>query len=48
MKLTKVPIVGAGGGEGVFVHKKTNQRTYFLRSAGLISVADGVHVLIKC
>jgi lipid-binding SYLF domain-containing protein len=29
MKLTKVPIVGAGGGEGVFVHNKTNQRSYF-------------------
>lgn len=29
MKLTKVPVVGAGGGEGVFVNKKTQQRTYF-------------------
>ena len=29
MKLTKVPIVGAGGGEGVFIDKKTQQRTYF-------------------
>jgi hypothetical protein len=29
MKLTKIPIVGAGGGEGVFVDKKTNKRTYF-------------------
>jgi len=29
MKLVKVPLVGAGGGEGVFVDKKTNQRTYF-------------------
>ena len=29
MKVTKVPIVGAGGGEGVFVNKKTNKRTYF-------------------
>jgi lipid-binding SYLF domain-containing protein len=29
MKLTKVPIVGAGGGEGVFVHNKTKQRSYF-------------------
>ena len=29
MKLTKVPIVGAGGGEGVFVNKKTNKRIYF-------------------
>lgn len=29
MKLTKVPIVGAGGGEGVFVDKHTQQRIYF-------------------
>ena len=29
MKLTKVPIVGAGGGEGVFVDKQTQQRIYF-------------------
>lgn len=29
MKVTKVPIVGAGGGEGVFVNKETQQRTYF-------------------
>jgi lipid-binding SYLF domain-containing protein len=29
MKLTKVPIVGAGGGEGVYVNKKTNRRSYF-------------------
>jgi hypothetical protein len=29
MKVTKVPIVGAGGGEGVYVNKKTNERTYF-------------------
>ena len=29
MKLTKVPVVGAGGGEGVFVNKTTQQRTYF-------------------
>jgi hypothetical protein len=29
MKLTKVPIVGAGGGEGVFIDQKTQQRTYF-------------------
>jgi len=29
MKLTKVPVVGAGGGEGVFVNNKTQQRTYF-------------------
>jgi lipid-binding SYLF domain-containing protein len=29
MKLTKVPIVGAGGGEGVFVDRETQQRIYF-------------------
>jgi lipid-binding SYLF domain-containing protein len=29
MKVTKVPVVGAGGGEGVFVENKTNRRTYF-------------------
>ncbi|PCJ86948.1 MAG: hypothetical protein COA54_07580 [Thiotrichaceae bacterium] len=29
MKLTKVPVVGAGGGEGVFLNKKAQQRTYF-------------------
>lgn len=29
MKLTKIPVVGAGGGEGVFVDKQTGQRTYF-------------------
>jgi hypothetical protein len=29
MKVTKIPIVGAGGGEGVLVNKKTNERTYF-------------------
>ncbi len=29
MKVTKVPVVGAGGGEGVFVNRKTNRRTYF-------------------
>ena len=29
MKVTKVPIVGAGGGEGVFVDKKTNEHIYF-------------------
>ena len=28
MKLTKVPIVGGGGGEGVFVNQKTQQRVY--------------------
>lgn len=29
MKVTKVPVVGAGGGEGVFVNNKTKKRTYF-------------------
>ena len=29
MKVTKVPIVGAGGGEGVFVNTKTSKRIYF-------------------
>ena len=29
MKLTKVPLVGAGGGEGVFLNKQTQQRKYF-------------------
>ena len=29
MKVTKVPIVGAGGGEGVLVIKKTQERIYF-------------------
>ena len=29
MKLTKVPIVGAGGGEGVYVDNNTQERIYF-------------------
>lgn len=29
MKVTKVPIVGAGGGEGVYLNKKTGKRIYF-------------------
>ena len=29
MKLTKVPIVGAGGGEGVYVNKEANRHSYF-------------------
>lgn len=29
MKVTKVPIVGAGGGEGVFLDKETGRRIYF-------------------
>ncbi len=29
MKLTKIPVVGAGGGEGVLVDKNSQQRIYF-------------------
>lgn len=29
MKVTKIPLVGAGGGEGVFVDNNSQQRTYF-------------------
>ena len=29
MKLTKVPIIGAGGGEGVLIDKASQQRIYF-------------------
>jgi|TARA_B110000503_G_C7124602_1_gene404003 hypothetical protein len=29
MKVSKVPVVGAGGGEGVLVIKETNERVYF-------------------
>jgi hypothetical protein len=29
MKVTKVPLVGAGGGEGVYINKQTGKRTYF-------------------
>ncbi|MCK4834668.1 MAG: hypothetical protein KAT12_07810 [Gammaproteobacteria bacterium] len=29
MKLTKIPVVGAGGGQGVLVDKETQQRIYF-------------------
>jgi hypothetical protein len=29
MKVTKVPIVGAGGGEGVYIDNKTKKHTYF-------------------
>lgn len=29
MKLTKIPIVGGGGGEGVFIDNNTQHRTYF-------------------
>jgi len=39
MKLTKVPIVGAGGGEGVFYIKETQQRIYF--TAGRFDIGGG-------
>jgi hypothetical protein len=29
MKVTKVPIVGAGGGEGVFLNRESDKRSYF-------------------
>ena len=29
MKVTKVPVVGAGGGEGVHINNATGKRTYF-------------------
>ena len=29
MKITKIPVVGAGGGEGVLVDKNSQQRIYF-------------------
>ncbi len=29
MKVTKIPIVGAGGGEGVLINNKTDEHTYF-------------------
>ena len=29
MKVTKVPVVGAGSGEGVYLNKKTGKRAYF-------------------
>lgn len=39
MKLTKVPIVGAGGGEGVLVIKDPQQRIYF--TVGRFDVGGG-------
>lgn len=44
MKLTKVPVVGAGGGEGVFVNNKTQQRTYFTVSRFDIGGGLGVRL----
>jgi len=57
MKVTKVPIVGAGGGEGVFVNNKTKKRRYFtvsrfdigggwgVRSYKVLMVIDSPEVL---
>ena len=42
MKLTKVPIVGAGGGEGVFFDKETGKRTYFTVSR--LDLGGGRHL----
>ncbi len=39
MKVTKVPIVGAGGGEGVLVNRRTNKRTYF--TVGRFDIGGG-------
>ncbi len=39
MKVTKVPIVGAGGGEGVLVNTKTNRRIYF--TVGRFDIGGG-------
>ncbi|VAX11077.1 hypothetical protein MNBD_GAMMA25-1473 [hydrothermal vent metagenome] len=39
MKLTKVPIVGAGGGEGVIFIKETQQRIYF--TVGRFDIGGG-------
>lgn len=57
MKVTKVPVIGAGGGEGVFVNSKTKKRTYFTvtrldigggwgaRSYKILMVVDSQEVL---
>ena len=39
MKVTKVPVVGAGGGEGVFVNKKTGKRLYL--TVGRFDIGGG-------
>ena len=39
MKITKVPIVGAGGGEGVFISQKTQKRVYF--TVGRFDIGGG-------
>ncbi len=39
MKVTKVPIVGAGGGEGVTLIKETQQRIYF--TVGRFDIGGG-------
>ena len=59
MKLTKVPIVGAGGGEGVLFIKENDQRVYFtvgrfdlgggwgVRSYKLLMIINSQEVLDK-
>ena len=39
MKVTKVPVVGAGGGEGVLVIKQTQERIYF--TVGRFDIGGG-------
>ena len=46
MKLTKVPIVGGGGGEGVFVNQK-HSNAFTLQLVDLILVAAGAQDHIK-
>lgn len=57
MKVTKVPIIGIGGGEGVFINPKTKKRSYFTvkrldigggwgaRSYKLLMVVDSKEIL---
>jgi len=44
IKLTKIPIVGAGGGEGVFFNKDKHRRVYFTVSRFDIGGGWGVRV----
>ena len=44
IKLTKVPIVGAGGGQGVFYHKESQRRIYFTVSRFDLGGGWGVRV----
>ncbi len=39
MKVTKVPVVGAGGGEGVLIIKQTQERIYF--TVGRFDIGGG-------